>query len=339
MSDPTAEDQQTHKRICDFCSDSVAILFCRADAANLCLSCDREVHSTNPLFTKHTRWQICDSCDSTPATILCSTENTVLCQNCDWETHNNSSLHERRPIEGFSGCPSVTELSTVIMGFDFDSISKKDLFLEEKEKEQEHGFGFGFGYRVESDQEFSVWDTPPIISLDDLMLSNNSAHNFQAMGVPPLPKNRKAACGRYKDEIVRQLRKMAESEPNLNDHISWDDNEPFFDYKELFADQEDPNPIILNSEAGEIGLCNEKLEIGNKELCDHLVPNRDSDAIDVVPAAVREMTAQERDSAISRYKEKKKMRRYDKHVRYESRKVRAEARTRVRGRFAKTTGQ
>ncbi|KAG6748508.1 hypothetical protein POTOM_048434 [Populus tomentosa] len=48
-----------------------------------------------------------------------------------------------------------------------------------------------------------------------------------------------------------------------------------------------------------------------------------------------ELSSQERDSAISRYKEKKQTRRYDKRIRYESRKVRADSRIRIKGRFAK----
>lgn len=33
-----------------------------------------------------------------------------------------------------------------------------------------------------------VWETPSIVSLDDLIVSTDSKHTFQAMGVPPLPK-------------------------------------------------------------------------------------------------------------------------------------------------------
>ncbi|CAK7336095.1 unnamed protein product [Dovyalis caffra] len=44
-----------------------------------------------------------------------------------------------------------------------------------------------------------------------------------------------------------------------------------------------------------------------------------------------------RGDAMQRYKEKKKTRRYDKHIRYESRKARADTRKRVKGRFVKTT--
>ncbi|KAK4780727.1 hypothetical protein SAY87_016833 [Trapa incisa] len=50
-----------------------------------------------------------------------------------------------------------------------------------------------------------------------------------------------------------------------------------------------------------------------------------------------DLLAQHRGNAMLRYKEKKKTRRYDKHIRYESRKVRADTRKRVKGRFVKAT--
>ncbi|KAG6788003.1 hypothetical protein POTOM_004054 [Populus tomentosa] len=50
-----------------------------------------------------------------------------------------------------------------------------------------------------------------------------------------------------------------------------------------------------------------------------------------------ELLARNRGDAMQRYKEKKKTRRYDKHIRYESRKARADTRKRVKGRFVKTT--
>lgn len=48
-----------------------------------------------------------------------------------------------------------------------------------------------------------------------------------------------------------------------------------------------------------------------------------------------ELLAQNRGNAMQRYKEKKKTRRYEKQIRYESRKARADTRKRVRGRFVK----
>ncbi|GAB4845238.1 hypothetical protein Ancab_038647 [Ancistrocladus abbreviatus] len=50
-----------------------------------------------------------------------------------------------------------------------------------------------------------------------------------------------------------------------------------------------------------------------------------------------ELLAQNKGNAMQRYKEKRKTRRYDKHIRYESRKARADTRQRVKGRFVKAT--
>ncbi|XP_042429706.1 zinc finger protein CONSTANS-LIKE 9-like isoform X1 [Zingiber officinale] len=50
-----------------------------------------------------------------------------------------------------------------------------------------------------------------------------------------------------------------------------------------------------------------------------------------------ELLAKNRGNAMIRYREKKKTRRYDKQIRYESRKARADTRKRVKGRFVKST--
>ncbi|CDY48429.1 BnaCnng16420D [Brassica napus] len=40
---------------CDFCGERTAVLFCRADAAKLCLPCDHHVLKANLLSRKHVR--------------------------------------------------------------------------------------------------------------------------------------------------------------------------------------------------------------------------------------------------------------------------------------------
>lgn len=177
------------QRPCDYCNSSTGILYCRADSAKLCFSCDREVHSTNQLFSKHTRALLCDACHDSAATILCSTESSVFCHNCDWERHSNSDdnhihgvlVHDRRPLEGFTGCPCVSEL-VGIMGI--EDLGKKGLVLSE----DCDGDGL-VGCEVDEGLcDLLVWDAPAVVSLDDLITSTSSSHNFQAMEVPPLPK-------------------------------------------------------------------------------------------------------------------------------------------------------
>lgn len=356
------------RRPCDFCNQSTALLYCRADTAKLCLSCDREVHSTNQLFTKHTRTLLCDGCDSLPASIFCSTDAVVHCQNCDWETHNKSNsgspaTHDRRPLEGFTGCPSVTDLLSIL---GFEDLSKRGLLLGGGCDEESDSNGSG-----EKFPDYLVWDTPSFVSLDDLIVSSGSDHNYQAMGVPPLPKNRNAAFGAYKDELLHQLRELAKSDPNAGD--VQDMIKPLNEFQPLLTTQNNKletrilgfehkleQQVFSSNEANTFQWCPDGSDaVGQEFDFDQLIGHNTPETNCIVPdkldtheghshhttapentqvfpfVGVREINSQERETALSRYKEKKKSRRYDKHIRYESRKVRAESRTRIRGRFAK----
>lgn len=175
----SSKNSQEKQSLCDFCGDLRAVLYCRADSAKLCLKCDHKVHSTNQLFTKHTRSVLCDACDSSPSSIFCSTHCSVLCQNCDWESHRISqpTVHDRRPIEGFIGCPSVVEL---LANFGFDELGKKKK-IDNNSDGIEDSENFRFS-------DYLIWETPSVVSLDDLISSDGSDHNFQATGFPPLPK-------------------------------------------------------------------------------------------------------------------------------------------------------
>ncbi|XP_051142277.1 zinc finger protein CONSTANS-LIKE 13 [Andrographis paniculata] len=348
-------------RCCDFCNEPKALLYCRADSAKLCLNCDREVHSTNQLFKKHSRALLCDSCNSAPSTIFCRTDSVVLCQNCDWETHKNfGAVHDRRPIEGFNGCPSVAEMLNFL---GLEDLGKKSLVVVDEGN-------------AEGLMNLLVWETPSVVSLDDLISSNDSVdsggHSFQAMGVPPLPKNRNAVCGKHKQEILFQLREMAKKEPNFSGSLEGIEFQPQLPEKCELRDSShgygnNTEPMSMPSyEDGDLkwydftsGVQDEGFPstfVDSLLETNHVVPDKDSDAcegagsfqelhpdvlVDSKPfqplpsTGLRELNSQERDHAITRYKEKKKTRRYDKHIRYESRKIRAESRTRIKGRFAK----
>lgn len=101
---------------CDFCGEQRSMVYCRSDAACLCLSCDRNVHSANALSRRHSRTLVCERCNSQPAFVRCVEEKISLCQNCDWSGHPNStsgSNHKRQTVNCYSGCPSSAELSTI----------------------------------------------------------------------------------------------------------------------------------------------------------------------------------------------------------------------------------
>lgn len=101
---------------CEFCGQQRSIVYCRSDAACLCLSCDRNVHSANALSQRHSRTLVCERCNSQPAIFRCVEERVSLCQNCDWMAHASSttgSTHKRQALSCYTGCPSAVELSTI----------------------------------------------------------------------------------------------------------------------------------------------------------------------------------------------------------------------------------
>jgi hypothetical protein len=53
------------------CASAAAAVFCRNDAALLCLKCDAKVHGINPLAARHWRVQLCELCEREPATVYC----------------------------------------------------------------------------------------------------------------------------------------------------------------------------------------------------------------------------------------------------------------------------
>ncbi|KAG9144218.1 hypothetical protein Leryth_022079 [Lithospermum erythrorhizon] len=102
--------------MCDFCGEQRSVIYCQSDAASLCLSCDRNVHSANGLSRRHSRTLVCEKCNTQPALVKCIEERISLCPSCDWQTHSSTSAvstHKRQAVRCYSGCPSAAELSTM----------------------------------------------------------------------------------------------------------------------------------------------------------------------------------------------------------------------------------
>lgn len=174
---------------CDFCSEQIAVLYCRADSAKLCLFCDQHVHSANALSRKHLRSQICDNCGSDPVSVRCCTDNLMLCQECDWDAHGSCSVsaaHDRNPVEGFSGCPSPLELSS-IWGFDIQS--KKALLPPLMAVDR-------WAYKSDT------------LAFQDLMVPNGNVVAFLDASGGEVSKKQSLSCGKHKQVIFKQLAEL-----------------------------------------------------------------------------------------------------------------------------------
>ncbi|XP_058769264.1 putative zinc finger protein At1g68190 isoform X3 [Vicia villosa] len=116
-------DEISMEKVCEFCTALRPLVYCTADAAYLCLSCDAKVHWANELSGRHPRTLVCNSCKCHLAYVQCLDHKMLVCRDCDRNLHDSSSSHCRRAVKTFIGCPSAKEFAT-LWGFEFKEIEK-----------------------------------------------------------------------------------------------------------------------------------------------------------------------------------------------------------------------
>lgn len=119
------------EKICEFCTYLRPVVYCKADSALLCLSCDAKVHSANALSSRHPRTLLCELCKCRPASLRCLDHRVFLCRNCDRSLHEVPSPHQRRAIRSYVGCPSAKDFAA-LWGFelnDLETIALQDQFV------------------------------------------------------------------------------------------------------------------------------------------------------------------------------------------------------------------
>lgn len=114
------------EKICEFCTAFRPVVYCKADAAHLCLCCDAKVHSANALSNRHFRTLLCDSCRENPAHIQCLNHRMFMCHGCDRSLHGASSKHQKRAINSYMGCPSAKDF-VAMWGFDLKELENSGM--------------------------------------------------------------------------------------------------------------------------------------------------------------------------------------------------------------------
>ncbi|CAH2044815.1 unnamed protein product [Thlaspi arvense] len=347
--------------MCDFCGEQRSMVYCRSDAASLCLSCDRNVHSANALSKRHSRTLICERCNAQPASVRCSEEKVSLCQNCDWSGHNGAtSHHKRQTINCYSGCPSSDELASIwsfCMDLDFSSAGQSaceqgmglmtiDEDTGEKpavENDQPGTSSAAQGMDRSSVPENSTMDKELGVSEDDfcgnLIMDevdltfekyeelfgtayNSSKDLFEHGGIGSLFEKHEGS--------INAMQQPAVSNAASGDSFMSCRTEPII----CFSSQPSHSNISFSGVIGEsnTGDFQDCGASSMKQLSREPPP--------WFPPTSQEISASShattRNNAVMRYKEKKKARKFDKRVRYVSRKERADVRRRVKGRFVKS---
>ncbi|KAH7686725.1 B-box-type zinc finger domain-containing protein [Dioscorea alata] len=407
---------------CDYCGSALAALYCRADAARLCLPCDRHVHSANALSRKHPRSPLCSSCYSAPA--VSRLGSLFFCSACETDP---SPPHVPAPLEPLSGLPSAASIAASldlefppeipqpeplnqafsnwgsINAFEELSVPKweqkrqlleqvLELAKSENVGQQEQPVQCGFGPmtpgRSNNDslmQYTELLMLPPagcvdlkgcdrLVEDEDLLWDNGSAAaqiwdfdlgrtmeqkesspleiefcnnaNFMMKNYTDLLKENSFATANFVEDMCDTNHLSA------NDDISSTNIHHASSLKlNMQTTSKCQNNVHNSALQGTATSGNSKFTIvssvGNshdtglggtiKEISFQEHTFIRSESFKETQKIDSERMAQNRGNAMQRYKEKRKNRRYDKHIRYESRKARADTRKRVKGRFVKAT--
>ncbi|CAA0837060.1 Zinc finger protein CONSTANS-LIKE 10 [Striga hermonthica] len=351
--------------ICDFCGEQRPVVYCRSDEASLCLSCDRKVHSANALSRRHSRTLVCDWCCRQPALIRCAEEQKSLCECCDWTCRVSSghmgTAHTRQPVSCYSGCPTDNELFMVwpflvdllfLLGDDSDCEQRMSLMSISDDtwgtsglnkatpwmqpfKPPDYGLtnvdvAAGASSSVTGKETAGYEGAGIYGNMDEADLSienceelfaealNNPGQVFDNNGIEGIFRPTDVSGSGTQDASIAQETPPPEGfkiKPACSNAASADS---------MTSCKTDPNIYFPSQRQSGISFSG---PTGESSVGDYDCKTFPGPESSIAPSS--------RSDAVMRYKEKKKSRKFEKQVRYASRKDRADVRKRVKGRFVK----
>ncbi|XP_050216959.1 zinc finger protein CONSTANS-LIKE 4 [Mercurialis annua] len=312
-------------KLCDSCKSATATLFCRPDSAFLCINCDSKIHAANKLASRHARVFVCEVCEQAPAHVTCKADAAALCITCDRDIHSANPLarrHERVPVTPFyDSVPSVNSKTNAVT------------FLEDRYFSDVDGDA---GDVSKEEAEAASWLLPnppshkfmenPDLNTGQYVFSDMDPYPYLDLAYgqadPKLEANEQNSPGT--DGVVPVQSNKTVPAPFVNDNC----------FEIDFTGSKD-FPYGYNTECLSNSVSSSSLEVG-------VVP----DGGDMTNQSMTESTNQtvpvqlsavDREARVLRYREKRKNRKFEKTIRYASRKAYAETRPRIKGRFAKRT--
>ncbi|XP_039165545.1 zinc finger protein CONSTANS-LIKE 5-like, partial [Eucalyptus grandis] len=293
-------------RPCDNCGSAAAAkVFCAADAAFLCLACDAGVHGANALASRHERSWVCEACERAPAAFACRADAAALCAACDADVHSANPLagrHVRIPLEPFRDAAAAAE----------------------------GPFGTG-----------SVPDFPAAPAVGDRCCGawggreeeEDEEEEARSWLLPNATKIAKGAGAEAGDAFWSEVNPFLKFECGGSTAIRRIDGECLVPVR--YPHQSGECFDVDFSTSGDLSPSSQSVSTS----VDFGVVPDESPAPPETPCssgrAAHQLSGPDREARVLRYREKRRSRRFEKTIRYASRKAYAEVRPRIKGRFAK----
>nr|GEY22862.1 zinc finger protein CONSTANS-LIKE 5 [Tanacetum cinerariifolium] len=291
-------------KLCDSCKSTSAILFCRTDKLFLCIACDLKIHGQ----TKHERVWMCEVCEQAAASVTCKADAAALCVTCDRDIHSVNPLasrHERVPVVSF-----------------YDSAEDVVSFANLTAQNLTQPIGSDVTCDVTASIHVQYPLDVPQVMVKSADLCSDRLFDF-GFAIPSHVLFEPEF--RDRDVPIQTTTGSVMAIPPLGPPI------------------QTVAPRTHNVEfTSSVTNQSHSLSVSSSSNIDAGTASEQSSIVDVsyplvLPAINNEkkLSAADREARVLRYKEKRKNRKYDKKIRYASRKAYAETRPRIKGRFVK----
>ncbi|MED6205772.1 Zinc finger protein CONSTANS-like [Stylosanthes scabra] len=344
-------------RVCDTCRSAPCVVYCRADSAYLCSACDGRVHAANRVASRHERVWVCEACERAPAAFLCRADAASLCSSCDSDIHSANPLasrHHRVPILPISGCSSL-----IRPGGEEEQLEReKDHVVEGTINNQNYNDGCEMeDEECEGDDEAEAasWLLPHPVKMggndesDGFLFcgGDGDCNGDEYLELVDCDNNKQFSCVDHHEQDMQQHNYgggsgnvMDYNQGNNHDSVVPVQMQQCFEFESSKVGGFSYNGSLSQSvsiSSMEVGVVPESTF--SDVSISHSKAQRVSSEQQFPPMPMPStlLSPMDRVARVLRYREKKKTRKFEKKIRYESRKAYAETRPRIKGRFAKRT--
>uniref|UniRef100_A0A7N0TAT7 CONSTANS-like protein n=1 Tax=Kalanchoe fedtschenkoi TaxID=63787 RepID=A0A7N0TAT7_KALFE len=324
---PAAAAAIAASKLCDSCKSATATLFCRNDSAFLCVACDSKIHAANKLASRHARVWMCEVCEQAPAHVTCKADAAALCVTCDRDIHSANPLarrHERLPVVPFYDSAAHHGGDKFANGYfvaacDADEAEAASWLMPNLNSKLEDP--------EQAQASFNMYaDVDPYLDLDfgpkDFQNKQEANHEHNSSGADGV--------------VPEQCNKISDAPTLFAGNGAGDD--PCFDVDFIEPAKGFPYFASANAHSISHSVSSSSHEVGvvpdGGTMIDVSNPFGRQSGGEAAAQAVPLFGA-EREARVMRYREKRKSRKFEKTIRYASRKAYAETRPRIKGRFAK----
>ncbi|XP_037468028.1 zinc finger protein HD1-like isoform X2 [Triticum dicoccoides] len=323
-------------RLCDGCCAVPSVVYCRADSAYLCASCDAQIHAANRVASRHERVLLSEAYKHAPVVLECHADAAALCAAYEAQVHYTNllaAMHQRVPVVSHpaAAIPAASLFAEAaatppVLGRKEEDASW--LLLSKDSDNHNHSGNNSSSsstsrYFGEVDQYF---DLVGYNSYYDSRMSNQEQYVMQ------------------EQQHLQQMQKEYAEQQMQKEYVEKEGSECIVPSQSAIVSRPHQSgyaPLVGAEQAASVTAgISFSMEAG-------IVPDNTVQSSILRPAGAiglfsspslqtpLHLSSKEREARVLRYKEKKKSRKFEKTTRYATRKAYAEARPRIKGRFAK----